>query len=201
MINMKNFESLVSIWNEQITSPSIDYREVIDRYKKTRNKFSIKIWIELSIMVAVMGIIAWLWLNIPFKMWTTQLALGIFELCCLYYVIVQFYNLRALSHDSLLEKPEKYIAHIRSFRRARYIQNTRNFLIYTLTMGVGFVFYFVEFFIKVNIWVVLGSFTMSSIWFLICYFILRKAYIKKEEKSFNEMLVELERLKNQFSNP
>lgn len=196
---MKDFDSLLNIWNEQKTSPAIDYKEVLSRFKKSRNKFSSKIWIELGSMVLVLIALIYIWYNMRFNFWTTHVSLIIFITCCVVYIYTQIINLRTLSNDSLMETPEKHILYIENFRKSRYKQNTRIYYFYTLVMGIALSFYFVEFFYHVNTYVLIASISFSLIWFAVCTFVFRKLYMKKEEKRFSEMLKELNRLKKQFT--
>jgi len=196
---MKDFDSLLNLWNEQKTSPALDYKEVLSRFKKSRNQFTTKIWVELSCMILAGIFLIYIWFNMHFSFWTTHVSLLMFVVCCLVYIYTQISNLRTLANDSLMETPEKYILHIENFRKSRYKQNTRSYYFYTLSMGIALGFYFIEFFSHVNTFVLISSIAFSLVWFAICTFFFRKLYMKKEEKRFNEMLAELERLKKQFT--
>lgn len=196
---MKDFDSLLNIWNEQRDSPALDYKEVLSNFKKSRSKFRLKIWIELSWMVLVSLFLFYVWFNTSFSLWSTHLSLLIFEICCFVYIYTQIINLIKLGDDSLMETPEKHILHIENFRKARFKQNTIAYYFYTLAMSIALGLYFVEFFMRVNIITLVSSIILTTIWFAICTFLIRKVYMKKEEKRFKEMLNDLERLKKQFS--
>jgi FtsH-binding integral membrane protein len=196
---MKDFDSLLNIWNEQKMSPALDYKEVLLRFKKSRNKFTAKIWLELIWMVLAALVLIYIWFNMNFFFWTTHVSLLMFVACCMVYIYTQIVNLRTLGNDSFMETPEKHILHIENFRKSRYKQNTRIYYFYTLAMGIALGFYFIEFFNHVSTLVLVSSITFSVVWFAICTFFIRKLYMKKEEKRFNEMLTELERLKKQFT--
>lgn len=197
---MKDFDSLLNIWNEQKTSPAIDYKEVLTRFKKSKNKFSTQLWIELCFVALVAILLVYIWFNMNFSFWTTHVSLLMFEACCLVYIYTQIVNLKTLSNDSLLETPEKHILYMENFRKSRYKQNTRSYYFHTLAMGIALGFYFIEFFSHVNTLVLISSITFSVVWFAVCTFFFRKLYMKKEEKRFNEILAELQRLKKQFTN-
>ncbi len=198
---MKDFDSILNIWNEQAdNTPKVDYKELISRYKKSRNKFSAKIWIELIWMVLAAFTIGYLWATLSFNTWTTHIAMFIFELCCFYYIYTQIKNLKTLNNNSLLETPEKHIAYIEGFRKERFQQNTRNYYIYTLALALALGLYFIEFFNHVNTITLVLAVAFSITWFALCTFLIRVVYIRKEEKRFNELIAELERLKKQFTN-
>ncbi len=195
---MKNFDKLVDIWQNQKTTPELNYEVVFAHLKKSTHQFKLKIKLGLAAMViAVLGI-GFLWMIIPFVYLTTHISLAIFVLCCLYYIFTQIKNLKILANNSFTLTPKKHIESLQAFKLIRYKENTRNYLFYTLAMAIGFGLYFIEFFTKVNDWVIYISLCFTIIWFAICYFYLQKVYIKREEKTFAAMFDDLNRIKNQF---
>jgi len=195
---MKNFDSLVSIWQAQNSAPEIDYKNVIAHFNKSKNSFIRKIIIGLVLMIIALITILILWLKTPFTYITTHISLLIFVLCCLYYIAVQFKNYRILSAFKCTETPKKYIIQLQKFKQLRHKEYTRNFVFYIVAMGLGFVLYFIEFFTQVNTLVKLLSIVFTITWFLGCYFYVKNIFIKREETAINDMLKDLERLKNQF---
>ncbi|TAH01378.1 MAG: hypothetical protein EAZ15_07405 [Sphingobacteriales bacterium] len=195
---MKNFDKLVDIWQTQKTAPEVNYEAIFAHLKKSTNQFKLKISLGLGAMViAVLGI-GFLWTIIPFLYLTTHLSLAIFVLCCLYYIFTQIKNLRILGNNSFTLTPKKHIENLQSFKLLRHKENTRNYVIYTLVLAIGFGLYFVEFFTQVNNFVIYISLGFTIIWFTVCYFYWQKVYIKREEKIFNAMFDDLNRIKNQF---
>jgi Flp pilus assembly protein TadB len=196
---MKDFDSLVGIWNEQKTVPVVDYKEVISKYKDSRSKFSMKFLVETFVMLALFIVIAFVFFKADFQFWTSYLGLIIIEACCVYFIVMQIINMRTIaSSNTLFDKPQDHIQFIQKFRKSRYIQHTRNYKFYTIALGAGFSLYFVEFFYRLNIITMLISVTATIAWALVCYFYFMKIYIRKEEKRFEEMLSDLELLNNQF---
>ena len=196
---MKDFDSLVGIWNEQKTAPIVNHKEVISKYKDNRSSFSIKFLTETFVMFAVFILIAFVFFNTDFQFWTSYLGLIIIEACCVYFIIVQIINIRNIaSSNTLFNKPQDHIQFIQKFKKSRYIQHTRNYKFYTIALVTGFSLYFIEFFYRLNVVIMLISVAATIAWALVCYFYFMKIYIKKEEKRFAEMLADLERLKEQF---
>ncbi len=195
---MKDFDIIKNIWQEQQTEPGIDYKTVLNQFKKSKGLFSLKIKIGLITMIAVMILIAFLWVLMPFNALTSHLALLIFEACCLYYIILQIKNLQILGNNNLFDKPADYIAYLQEFKKSRTIENTRNYTIYTLAMGLGFILYFIEFFALVNTTVIVLTIIISLGWFLISYLFLKRTYIKRENQLFDALFEDLEKLRKQF---
>ena len=196
---MKDFDSLVGIWNEQKTAPIVNYKEVISKYKDNRSSFSIKFLTETFVMFAVFILIAFVFFKTDFQFWTSYLGLIIIEACCVYFIITQIINIRNIANsNTLFDKPQDHIQFIQKFKKSRYIQHTRNYKFYTIALGTGFSLYFIEFFYRLNVMIMLISVTATIAWALVCYLYFMKIYIKKEEKRFAEMLADLERLNEQF---
>ena len=196
---MKDFDSLVGIWNDQKTAPIVNHKEVISKYKDNRSSFSIKFLTETFVMFAVFILIAFVFFNTDFQFWTSYLGLIIIEACCVYFIVVQIINIRNIAtSNTLFDKPQDHIQFIQKFKKSRYIQHTRNYKFYTIALGTGFSLYFIEFFYRLNVVIMLFSVAATIAWALVCYFYFMKIYIKKEEKRFGEMLADLERLNEQF---
>ncbi len=196
---MKDFDSLVGIWNEQKTTPILDYKEIIVQYKASRNKLSIKLLYEVLAMLGALTMIAYITLTIDFDFWTTYLGLAIVIACCLYFITIQIVNLKKIANsNTLFDKPQDHIKFIQQFRASRHIQHTRNYKIYTLALSGGLMLYFIEFFYKLSPWVMIAVLVATTVWFLLYYFYFLKLYVKKEEQKFKDMISNLERLDAQF---
>lgn len=196
---MKDFDSLVGIWNEQKTAPVVNYKEVINHYKDSREKLSLKFFREILLMIPAVIVIIYLWFSISFDFWTSYLGLGIVASCCIYFIIIQIINIKNIANsNTLFDQPKDHIQFIQKFRKARYTQHTRDYKIYTLVLGLGLSLYFIEFFYMLSLAVMISVVVLTVAWFVICYIYLMKMYIRKEEKRFNEMLADLERLNEQF---
>jgi hypothetical protein len=49
-----------------------------------------------------------------------------------------------------------------------------------------------------NVWLMVLVVSATIAWFIVCYIYLNKMYLNKEEKRFNDMITDLERLNEQF---
>jgi hypothetical protein len=195
---MKNFDSLVDIWQNQKVVPDIDYQVVITRFKKSQNNLKLKITMGLSVMILILITLIILWYNISFSYPTTHISLAIFALCSLYYIFNLVKNLSFLNNISFTETPKKHIEKLREFKIKRQLENTSHFLFYSIAMGLGFCLYFVEFFSQVNNVVIISSIIFIIFWFSFCYFYIQKVFIHRGEKVLSEMLKDLERIEQQF---
>lgn len=196
---MKDFDSLVGIWNEQNTAPKLDYKEIISQYKINRNKLSTKIFIEILAMVIAMGIIAYSSLTANFNLWTSYLGIVVVIGCGLYFISIQILNLKRIANsNTLFDKPKDHIAFIKKFRQQRYTQHTKDYNIYTLALSLGTALFFIEMAYKFDALYITTATLVTLIWFAVYYFYFLKQYIKKEDQKFQEMVEDLERLDGQF---
>lgn len=196
---MKDFDSLVGIWNEQKTAPKLDYNEIITQYKTSRNKLSSRIFIELLAMVIAMCVIVYLAFQVDFSLWTSYLGLAIIFGCGAYFIVIQTINLKRITNsNTLFDKPQDHIAFIKKFRQQRYTQHTRNYNVYTVALSLGTGLFFIEMVYKLGSLYVTIVASVTLAWFAVYYFYFLRNYIKKEEQRFQEMIEDLERLDKQF---
>ncbi len=195
---MKDFEALKSIWQDQVALPKVSHEDVLKKVRKTRNGLASRLLMEMIGMgIAAAGLI-YVWIESPFKMWTTHLAMIIFIACCIYYIIALIGNYRRINHNNLLDKPEDYIKYLTKYKHDRYIFNTRKYSIYSIFFTAGFILYFIEIAFITSFWVTVIGIILTFLWIGFCYFVLMRIYIKREEAKLEEMIQNLERLHKQF---
>ena len=195
---MKDFEALRSIWHDQVALPKVSHEDVLKKVSKTKNGLVSRLLIEMSGMALATVMLIYVWIESPFKMWTTHFAMVIFVLCCLYYIVVLIGNYRKIAYNNLLDKPEEYIIHLKKYKHDRFIFNTRKYTIYTIFFTAGFILYFVEIAFLASLWVTIAGVVFTFLWIALCYFVLMRIYIRKEESNLEEMIHNLERLEKQF---
>ena len=195
---MKDFEALRSIWHDQVALPKVSHEDVLKKVSKTKKGLASRLLMEMSGMALATVMLIYVWIESPFKMWTTHFAMVIFVLCCLYYIVVLIGNYRKIAYKNLLDKPEEYILHLKKYKHDRFIFNTRKYTIYTIFFTAGFILYFVEIAFLASLWVTIAGVVFTFLWIALCYFVLMRIYIRKEESNLEEMIHNLERLEKQF---
>ncbi len=196
---MKDFDSLVGIWNDQKTTPKVDYREIIVQYKTSRNKLSTKIYSETAMMAVAMVVIIYMSSKVEFNLWTSLAGLAIIVACGIYFIAIQFINLKRIADsNTLFDKPRDHISFIKKFREQRYTQHTKNYKIYTLALTLGTGLFLIEMVYKLGALYVGIIAVVTLLWFAVYCFYFLKKYIQKEDQKFEEMIGDLERLDGQF---
>jgi hypothetical protein len=195
---MKDFEALKSIWHDQIALPKVSHNDVLKNLRKTRNGLASKLLSEMMGMAIAIAVLIYVWIKIPFFMWTTHLAMIIFISCCIYYVLAIVSNYLKINDDKLLDKPECYINYLKKYKEERYIFNTRKYALYSIFFTAGFILYFIEISYLTSLFITLMVILFTFLWIGLCYFVLMRIYIKREEGKLEEMIQNLERLHKQF---
>lgn len=195
---MKDFEALKSIWHDQVALPKVSHEDVLKNVRKTRNGLASKLLIEMIGMGIAAAILIYVWIASPFTMWTTHLAMIIFISCCIYYILAMISNYRRINYDKLLDKPEGYINHLKKYKHDRYIFNTRKYKVYSIFFTAGFILYFIEISFMTSLLITIMGISFTFLWISLCYFVLMRIYIKREEGKLEEMIQNLERLHKQF---
>jgi heme/copper-type cytochrome/quinol oxidase subunit 4 len=197
---MKDFNELKQLWHVQQENEGVSYDAILSTIRHTKNKYTSKLLTHVISIIIIVLITLYIFITVPFYTWTTQLSMFIVIICLIYYMIVQIKDYQAINKsENLLNKPEEYISYLTAYKHHRYKLNTRNYKIYTICLSIAIGLYLIEMSFYVSA-IALTIFVVATIaWFLICYFILMKIYIKKESDKLEELIGKLGNLKDQFS--
>lgn len=195
---MKEFEALKNIWDGQAAHPEISPHDILKRVRKTKRGFAQKLLFETISAAIIIVLLAVMWINNPFMMWTTHLSMFIFICCCVYYLFVQYHDYRSMNTtELLLKQPGEYLEYLKAYRSRRYQLNTRKYTIYSIFIGLAFALYFIEVYFTAPLWMTLLGIVLIAAWYMICWFLMR-SYIRREEENLGNMIGNLERMKKQF---
>ena len=196
---MKDFDSLVGIWNNQKTAPKVDFEEIIAQYKTSRNKLSSKIYGEAFLMAIAIVVIVLLAIKVEFNLWTSLVGLVIIFACGIYFITIQLVNIKRIADsNTLFDKPRDHISFIKKFRAQRYTQHTKNYRLYSIALSIGTGLFLIEMAYKMGVVYVGIIAVLTLAWFAVYYFYFLKKYIRNEDQKFEEMILDLERLDEQF---
>ncbi len=197
---MKDFEALKNIWHGQAELAKLSYEDILKNIRSTRGRFANKLLFQVIALIISIAILLYVFFKSELKLGTSQLGIFIFIICMLYYLYVQIRDYRNINNsESLLEKPEEYIAYLKSYKHRRYILNTRIYRIYMVFIAIGLALGFIEIFFTMSVWQTILAIAFTIGWFILCYYVFMRLYIRKEESRINEMIGNLERLQVQFS--
>lgn len=194
---MKDFEKIKNIWHKQ-DDPKLSQDEILKQVKRSKSRLANKLLLEVLAMSISIALLSYAWFMIPFRMWTTHLALLIFMGSSLFVLFAQLSGYQRIHISGLFEKPASYVQYLKKYQQERYVLNTQRYRVFTLFLGLGLILFFIEIFFVASIWFTIIGLGISAAWILICYFWLMRIYISKEEKELNNMIDNLERLEKQF---
>ena len=195
---MIDFEELKVIWGDQTEQQKVSHNDILKKVRSSKRGFANKLLVETLGMLMVILVFILIWIKTPVTLWTTHLSMSILISCCFYYLFVQFRDYRSINNSELLLKqPDEYMDYIKSYRRERYILNTRKYRIYSIFIGIAFALYFIEVYFIAALWQTILGIVLTIGWFMACYFFMR-IYIRKEEERLDMMVKDLERLQKQF---
>jgi len=196
---MKGFDEIQQLWQGQKREPNVSFDTILKRLKSERSALLGRLlWQSVAVGAATITAL-WIGITVNFSTWTTYFALAIMVGCIAYYFGNQLNDYRDISRNShLLSKPQEYIHYLRRFQEKRNRFNTRNYQVYEACIAVAFILYGIEMYFILPIWSLIGIFIFVIFWFLICHFVFMKQFIKNENLRIEEMIDNLERIKNQF---
>lgn len=196
---MKGFDEIQQLWQGQKPEPNVSFETILKRVKSDRTALSRKLlWQSVAVGVVVLTAL-WIAIAVDFSTWTTYLALAILVGCIGYYFANQLNDYKDIRRSShLLAKPQDYINYLRAFQQKRYRFNTRTYTTYEICVAAAFALYGIEMYFILPFLTFVGIFILVIFWFLICHFVFMKQYIKSEHTRIEEMIDNLERIKNQF---
>jgi hypothetical protein len=195
---MKDFEALQNIWHNQIALPKVSHEDVLKKIGQTRTGLASRLLLEMLGMSLASLVLIYVWIESPFQMWTTHLAMIIFITCCSYYIIALIGNYRKITYVNLLDKPGEYIIYLKRYKHDRFIFNTRKYRTYSIFLTTAFILYFIEIAFLAELWVTITGIIFTFLWIALCYFVLMRIYIRREESKLEEMIQNLERIEKQF---
>lgn len=195
---MKEFEDIRELWKKQGEAP-VNYNEIIKSIEADQKGYARKLIIQsLSVLIALALIIC-IWLFKPFSTWTTHLSMLILCACLFYFLIMQLRDYKNVSKfDQLLLKPQDFIEYLKEYKQTSYLLNKRNYKIYSIGIGLAFLFILFEMYFIVPFWLLLLFALMAFGWFVLSYLFLMKEYIKSENRRVETMIDQLEKIKKQL---
>jgi hypothetical protein len=195
---MKNFEAIKELWKVQRELP-INYDSIMKSVSSGQKRYAQKLIIQFVCVSIVLTIILSIWLFKPFFTWTTHLSMLVLCFCLAYFLIIQLRDYKKVRQfNQHLLKPEDFIEYLKAYKKDSYLLNKRNYKIYTFGLGFAFILILFEMYFILPFWIFLLFIIVTISWFILSYLFLMKEYIKTEKGRIENMISQLEKLKNQL---
>jgi hypothetical protein len=196
---MKDFDHLLSVWQEQPKLPRLSVDDVLKQVKRGINKLERKVlWGIVGISLAII-FTAGLTLFAVYE----QQALSYIGLCVMLlgmaaYLILQIGDYRTLARHDITLDPGAYLNSLKEYQKRRAYLYGRFYYIFALMLCLGISFYTVEVLTNKPLIFKILYYTFCVACILISVFYLKNRFIQREQKRVSYLIDRLERLEGQF---
>lgn len=198
---MKEFEELQQLWQKAAPASGLDFDKIMQQIEADKKDIALKLWRHIIAFIAGLLVLGYVWFTVPFVTWTSHVAILIVAGCMIYALLAQwraYQDFKTISTGST-DKPEAYIAFLKKFKADRYQQHTRNFVLYETCIAAAFAFYSFELYFALPLGMFIALIVFIVFWFLISHFVFLRAYIENENEKIQNLINELDRIKDQFN--
>jgi type IV secretory pathway TrbD component len=194
---MKDFDHLMSVWQEQPKKDQLSVDDVLKQVNKGMSGLSNKLFWGIIIMVSsFVGLLA-VMLFFVFTSWITYIGITILLITLLLYSMVMLRDYRLISKQDITD-PIQYLQSLKDYQKNRAELYGWLFYLYVILLSSGLVLYFYEVLQNATTTFKVIIYSASGLWFLFCTFYLKDRFVKNEQKKINDMIERLARLQNQF---
>jgi uncharacterized membrane protein len=195
---MKDFDHLMSVWQEQPVHDKLSVDEVLKQVKKDLRGMANKLrWSIIAMIAALVNTFAIMFFLV-FNSWVTYAGILIMMICMLLYCSLIIRHYRILNkHDATLN-PTDYLMSLHQYQKERAKTTGWFYYIYVMLISLGLLLYFFEVLATFSLPGKVMVYSTIAAWFIFCTFYLKRRILKNEQEKLNVMIDRLERLKLQF---
>lgn len=195
---MKDFDHLMSVWQEQPKKDQLSVDDVLKQVKKGISGLSNKLFWGIVIMAASFVGLFMVMLFFVFTSWVTYAGIIIILITILMYGMVMVRDYRVISKQDITTNPTEYLQSLKEYQKNRATAYGWLFYLYVIFISCGLVLYFFEVLQSASTAFKIAAYGFSAVWFLFCTFYLKGRFAKSEQDKVNLMIDRLIRLQNQF---
>ncbi|WP_312769545.1 hypothetical protein [Epilithonimonas sp.] len=185
------------IWKqkETIAPDSQSIIKKANNYKRKRLLIDIRM---LACMLATAAGIIVIWNLIDFQMFTTRLGIILILIAIGMYAYLFTQNINVISKINPSTSNQEYLSAIKKLEKQQIYMQTRGISIYYILLGVGFVFYFYEFALRMSLLGVVLSYGLTFFWMAVTWFFIRPKQVRKQKEKIADVINSLESLEKGF---
>ncbi|WP_295768724.1 hypothetical protein [uncultured Mucilaginibacter sp.] len=195
---MKDFEHLLSVWQEQPKQPRLSVDDVLKQVKRGVNKLGIGVLygiIAISVAIIFTG---GLTLFAIFENRLSYIGLFVMLFGMISYLVLQVGDYRTITRHDVTLNPAAYLNSLKEYQQRRAYLNGRFYYAFALMICVGVSLYTVEVFANKPLFFKVLYYTFCGATILFTTFYLKDKFIKREQKRVSYLIERLERLEGQF---
>lgn len=195
---MKDFEELMSVWQEQPAQGRLSVDDALRQVKKGISDITNQLYRGIVIMTAMLILTFAILFFFVFQSWLTYAGIAIMLVTMLLYAIMIIRNYRILNKRDVTLNPTDYLQDLKEYQRNRAKTNSWFYYLYTLLISFGLLLYFTEILQNSSLPYKVLVYGLSAIWILFLTFYYKKRIFQNEEEKLRLMIDRLERLQDQF---
>ena len=195
---MKDFEHLMSVWQEQPLHDRLSVDEVLKQVKKGIRDITNQLYWGIVAMTGVLALTFIILFFFVFQSWLTYVGIIIMLITMLLYAVMIIRNYRILNKRDATLNPTEYLQDLKEYQRNRAKIAGWFYYIYVLLISLGLSLYFIEVLKGASLLYKTAVYGLSVVWILFLTFYYKKRIFRSEEEKLNLMIDRLERLKRQF---
>jgi MFS family permease len=195
---MKDFEHLMSVWQEQPKRDQLSVDETLKQVKRGVRTIASQLYWGIMAMASVLGLTFVILFFFVFQSWLTYVGIFTMLITMLLYAVMIVRNYRILKRRDATLNPNEYLQDLKEYQRNRTRITGWFYYFYLLLISLGLSLYFVEILQNAPLLYKIAVYGITIIWFLFLTFWYKKRIFKNEEEKLNLMIDRLERLQGQF---
>jgi hypothetical protein len=195
---MKDFEHLLSVWQEQPKQPRLSVDDVLKQVKKGINKLGIQVYYSIVATIVAIAFTAGLTLFAVFEQRMSYIGLFVLLFGMVAYLILQIGDYRTIHKHDVTLNPAAYLNDLKEYQKRRAYLNGRFYYVFAVMISLGISLYTIEVFENKPIVFRIVYYGFCIITVLFTTFYLRRRFIEREEKKVSYLIERLERLQAQF---
>ena len=141
---MKDFEHLMSVWQDQPKQDQLSVDEALKQAKKGIRSITSQLYWGIVAMVAVLLLTFVILFFFVFQSWLTYMGLFIMLSTMLLYAIMIIRNYRILHKRDSTLNPAEYLQDLKDYQRNRAKIAGWFYYLYVLLISLGLSLYFIE---------------------------------------------------------
>ena len=195
---MKDFDHLISVWQEQPKRDQLSVDDVLKQVKKGISGMSQKLlWNIVSMGLAISAMLA-VMLFFVFQSLITYLGIGILIVTLVLYALMMVRDYRLISKQDATINPADYLQSLQEYQKNRTKVYGWMYYLYVLLISTGLLFYFFEVLQSMNSAVKAIIYGIYGVLVLFTSFYVRERFVKNEQEKLGQLIERLTKLQGQF---
>ncbi len=195
---MKDFDQLISLWQEQPKRDQLSVDEMLKQVKKGISGMSTKLLYNIvSMSIAISALLA-VMLFFVFRSWVTYAGIVILITTILMYWMMMIRDYRLINKRDVTINPADYLQGLKEYQKSRSKIYGWMYYAYVLLISTGLLLYFYEVLQSASALFKAVVYSIYGVLVLFTTFFVRERFVKNEQERLSQLIERLTRLQGQF---